>query len=211
METETTALAAGAPAPTRRMSYEEFLDWCDEDTLAEWVDGEVQMTSPCSDPHQALVGFLQSILQFWVEERELGLIRTAPFQMRLITPPRGREPDLFFLARAHRDRLRRTYLEGPADLVIEVVSPESVGRDRGDKFVEYEQAGIPEYWLIDPDRRQAEFYQSGPDGRYRLALGGETGTYVSPGLAGLALPVEWLWEDPLPPLRTAFRALGLLP
>jgi Uma2 family endonuclease len=49
-----------------------------------------------------------------------------------------------------------------------------VGRDRGDKFVEYEAAGVREYWLIDPDRKQAEFYQLAETGRYQLAaLDGE--------------------------------------
>ncbi|MEJ7756097.1 MAG: Uma2 family endonuclease [Nocardioidaceae bacterium] len=54
---------------------------------------------------------------------------------------------------------QKTYLDGAADLAIEIISPESIGRDRGEKFVEYEAAGIREYWLIDPERRQAEFYR----------------------------------------------------
>ena len=209
MEAGTREVVASKP-PTRRMSYDEFLAWCDEDTLAEWVDGEVRMTSPASYRHQDLVAFLQTILRFWVEARELGVIQIAPFQMRLTVPaPRGREPDILFVARDHRERLLTNYLDGPADLLVEIVSPESVARDRGEKFVEYEAAGVSEYWLIDPDRRQAEFYQLDPDGHYQLALGGATGTYVSPRLAGFALPVEWLWEEPLPNLRDALQALGL--
>jgi Uma2 family endonuclease len=110
----------------------------------------------------------------------------------------------------HLDRLRRIYLDGPADLVVEITSPESIGRDRGEKFVEYEAAGIPEYWLIDPERRQVEFYQLGADGRYRAAVVGATGIYESRVLDGLRLPVEWLWQDPLPDETEALRTLGLL-
>lgn len=56
----------------RGMSYAEFLDWCDKDTRAEWVDGEVIMASPASLAHQILVGFLLKILDTYVEQRELG-------------------------------------------------------------------------------------------------------------------------------------------
>ena len=54
------------------MSYEEFLDWCDEDTLAEWVDGQVIMTSPVSEPHQALADFFLTVLNIYVHQRQLG-------------------------------------------------------------------------------------------------------------------------------------------
>lgn len=197
--------------PPGKLTYEEFLEWCDEDTWAEWVAGEVQMVSPASRTHQDLSGFLYIILRFWTRKHDLGVVLQPPFQMRLGPPvDRGREPDLIFVAANHRDRLKETYLDGPADLVVEITSPESLGRDRGDKFVEYEQAGILEYWLIDRDRQRAEFYQLRPDGRFRVALAGTSGGYESPVLAGLRLPLEWLWQDPLPDEETALRSLGLL-
>jgi len=78
------ALSAPLPPPTPTgLTYEEFLAWTDEDTLAEWVDGEVVMTSPASDRHQDLVRFLTSVMSMYVETRNLGIVRPAPFQMRL--------------------------------------------------------------------------------------------------------------------------------
>ncbi len=182
------------PARPRQMTYEEFLAWADEDTLAEWVDGEVVMTSPAGYRHQDIANFLVSVLRSFVETRQLGRVLSAPFQMKL--EKSGREPDLLFIAREHLDRLKETYLDGPADLVVEVVSPESIGRDRGEKFYEYEQAGIPEYWLIDPQREQAEFYQSDARGRYRLVWPDAEGVYHSKILEGLWLRVDWLWQPP---------------
>lgn len=112
------------------MTYEEFMDWADEDTLAEWVDGTVEMTSPANARHQRVVGFLYRILAHYVELHELGEVFTAPFQQHLANARSGREPDVIFLARDHLDRLqppdRETRVEGPADLAVEVVSPESV-------------------------------------------------------------------------------------
>jgi Uma2 family endonuclease len=93
-----------------------------------------------------------TLLNIYVTARTLGVIFTAPYQMRLHQPPRGREPDILFVAQSNLGRITKQYLDGPADLVIEVISPEISGRDRGDKFYEYETAGVREYWLIDPQR-----------------------------------------------------------
>ena len=181
-----------------KMTYEEFLAWANEDTLAEWVDGEVVMYSPASDRHQDISGFLESVLRSFVEMRQLGIVRSAPFQMKL---KHGREPDLLFVAQEHLERLKETYLDGPADLVVEIISPESLERDRGARFAEYEAGGIPEYWLLDPLRRWAEFYQLGEEGRYEIAFAGREGVYHSERLPGFWLRVEWLWQEPLPAIE----------
>lgn len=196
-----------SPAKPPRMSYEEFLQWAGEDVLAEWVDGEVIMMSPASNQHQDLVRFLTAVLSIYVETQGLGVIRPAPFQMKLERS--GREPDLLFVANEHLNRLKETYLDGPADLAVEIVSPESAGRDRGDKFYEYAQGGVPEYWLIDPQTEWAEFYQLDGD-RYRLVFSAEEGTYRSQVLPGFWLRVEWLWQDPLPRVLDTLRELGVI-
>jgi len=183
------------PKPPR-MTYEEFLEWANEDTLAEWVDGEAVMTSPASRRHQDVVGFLFEVLRAYVRPHNLGEVIQAPFQMKL---KHGREPDLLFVAEEHLERLKETHLDGPADLVIEIVSPESLDRDRGARFAEYETGGILEYWLLDPLRRWAEFYQLGQEGRYEVAFVGREGIYASKSLPGFWLRVEWLWQEPLPP------------
>lgn len=195
-----------APSQPRQMTYEEFLSWADEDTLAEWVDGGVAMYTPASDRHQDLAGFLITVMRIYTESRQLGIVRSAPFQMKLAHT--GREPDLLFIAQEHQDRLKETYLDGPADLVVEIVSPESIGRDRGVKFYEYEEANIPEYWLIDPQREQAEFYQLDEQGRYCLVSPGAEGIYHSRVLPDFDLPVAWLWHPPR--VLDALRQLSLI-
>jgi len=195
------------PGTRPRMTYEEFLAWADEDTLAEWVDGEVVMYSPASDRHQDISDFLESVLRSFVEARQLGIVRSAPFQMKL---EQGREPDLLFVARERLERLKETYLSGPAGLVVEIVSPESVGRDRGTKFREYERAGIPEYWLIDPQTKRAEFYRLTENEQYRLVPPDGEGIYGSAVLHGFWLRVAWLWQTPLPSVIDVLHELGLI-
>jgi Uma2 family endonuclease len=199
-----------ATSPPAKISYEEFLAQSDEDTYAEWVDGEVIEMSPASDKHQETAGFLYSLLQHFVETKRLGAVRIAPFQMKTGPDLPGREPDVLFIANENLDRRKANYLSGPADLVIEVISPESRARDRGAKFYEYEQGGVREYWLIDHIRRQAEFYQLGEDGIYRLISADSEGIYRSAVLRGLWLKVEWLWQEPLPLLMDVLRQWGLV-
>lgn len=163
--------------PPEYMTYEEFLEWADEDTLAEWVDGVVVMTSPASLRHQEIMDFLRELLATYIKVHKLGKVVSPPFQMKLKRT--GREPDLLFVTNEHLGRLKKTYLDGPADLVVEIVSPESQERDRSDKVREYSEAGIPEYWLIEPDMQQAIFYHLDTDGHYHAAALDAEGIYRS--------------------------------
>ncbi len=207
---QVRAATEGREPPSGRMTYEEFLAWADEDTWAEWVDGEVIVLSPASYQHQRLSYFLTAVLGVYVETRHLGLVLNAPFQVKLGPDLPGREPDLLFVSRERSDIIRATYLDGPADLVVEIISPESIARDRGEKFVEYEKAGVREYWLLDPERRRAEFYQLGVDNNYQVALPDAEGVYHSKVVAGFWLRVEWLWEEPLPPVLDVLRELKVI-
>ena len=193
---------------TSRITYEDFLAQADEDVSAEWVDGEVILMSPASDQHQDLADFLTALLRLFAEEQSLGKVRSAPFQMKTGPDLPGREPDVLFVSHDHLDRLRDSHLDGPADLAIEIISRDSRGRDRGEKFYEYEQGGVSEYWMIDPLRGQAEFYRLGEDSLFHSVRVTEDGMFESAVLKGLWLRVEWLWQRP--PLLEVIRAWNLI-
>lgn len=200
------ALLASEPQPKATMTYDEFLAWANEDTLAEWVDGRVVLASPVGLRHQEIVNFLVGVLSGFARLHGLGRVLNGSFQMKLAHS--GREPDVLFVGADHLDRLTPTYLDGPADLVIEVISPESIGRDRGDKFSEYEQAGISEYWLLDPDAQRAEFYQLDASGHYQPVAADADHIYRSRALPGLWLNTDWLWQDPLPAVEEALLTVA---
>jgi len=193
-----------------KITYEEFLHSCDEDTLAEWVDGEVVMTSPASDRHQDLCDFLVTILRVYTEQRGLGLVRSAPFQMKTGPNLPGREPDILFVAKENVPRFKNVYLDGPADLIVEVVSPESRLRDRGEKLAEYEMGGVREYWVIDPGRQQADFSVLDEGGRYERRRPDAQGVYRSAVVPGFWINEQWFWSDPLPKALGVLRELGVV-
>jgi Uma2 family endonuclease len=207
LKTDLVSPAKGSP-PLPRMTFEEFLDW-NGDTYAEWVDGEVILMSPVSSKHQLLAAFLAALLQFFVEANNRGLVLTAPFLMKLAFRPSGREPDVMFIARERLDDLTNVYLDGPADLAIEVISPDSRTRDRKDKYLEYQQAGVREYWLFDPIRKRTEFYRLNEEGTY-TAFPVDDGIFRSEVLQGLWLKVDWLWQEPLPSLMSVLKEWGLV-
>ena len=204
-----------APAPHAlgeklRMSYEEFLNWADEDVHAEWVNGEVIVAMPAKEIHQNIVEFLYVMLNFFVRWFALGKVHTAPFEMRVLADGPAREPDLLFVANDHLERLTNDRLAGPADLIVEVISGDSVYRDRVDKFEEYEAGGVREYWIVDPrpGKQRADFWILDANGRYRA---GEIkdGIYRSTVLPGLWLRVEWLLAENLPdPLVALAQIVG---
>lgn len=201
---------AEVDVPARKLTYEEFLEWCDEDTWAEWVEGEVVVLSPASRRHQEVVDFLVQTLGVFVQARGLGVVLSAPFQMKTGPDLPGREPDVLFVARENLGRLRDRYLDGPADLVVEVSSPDSRLRDRGEKLAEYEAGGVREYWVLDPDLGRADFFVLGADGRYDRVRPDADGVYRSRVVEGFWVRPEWTWQDPLPPVLDVLRELGLV-
>ena len=116
----------------------------------------------------------------------------------------AREPDIMVILNAHLDRMRDTYIDGIADVVVEIVSPESDIRDYADKLTEYEAVGVPEYWLIDPQRQQAVIHVL-EGGRYRRAPLDAQGRLVSTVLPGFALDTALLWQQPYPGSITIVR------
>ncbi len=190
----------------KKYTFEEYLSWPGAERV-EWVDGEIITMAAASIRHELIVSFVEFILKGYVRRHDLGLVFGSNAAMKLDAQRRGREPDLLFIKREREHLLRENYLDGPADVVIEVVSPESIGRDRGEKFIEYEAAGIPEYWYLDPQRQEAEFYRLDAHGRYRLApVTG--GVFHSQVVTGFWLRVAWLWE--LPNELDVLRELGVI-
>ena len=192
-----------------RMSYEEFLAWADEDVHAEWVDGEVIVQMPLKRPHQRVVAFLLQVIGLFTQLFQLGEVLPAPFEMRATPDGPAREPDLIFVAREHLDLLSQERLSGPADLVVEVISDDSVARDRADKFYEYQEAGVREYWIVDsrPGRERTDFYVLDDKGRYRPVPPDSDGRYHSTVLLGFWLSVDWVTSVEPPAVLTALTQI----
>lgn len=174
----------------------------------EWVEGFVIKMSPATLRHNNLIKFLSMLLDIYFELKPIGRTILPPFVMRLPAfPRRRREPDLLVVLNSNPHQLKETYMDGPADICIEIVSEGSIDEDHGTKFMEYEKGGVPEYWIIDPIHKEPRFYRLGDNGIYVRQSEDERGFYRTPALPGLALHVPTLWQDALPGPGATFQAV----
>lgn len=128
-------------------STEEYLA-LDTNHLVEYSHGYIEVLPMPTMSHQLIAAFLYQALQDFVRARQLGLVLFAPLPVQLWAG-KFREPDLVFMRTEHAERMGNAFWEG-ADLVIEVVSDANRHHDLETKRREYAQAGIPEYWIVDP-------------------------------------------------------------
>jgi Uma2 family endonuclease len=203
-----SAVPAQSPAP--RMSEDQFEAWilASEGVRAEWIDGVVQMMSPVSLEHSDLNFWIMRLLAEFTERKNLGGNINSDYMVRLSGGKLRRVPDILYVTEARRSLMTRTYLEGPPDLAVEIVSDDSQSRDRREKYNEYEAAGVREYWIVDPFTQQIEAYALGEDVRY-VRIAEVEGKIPSTVLPGFYLRNEWLWANPRPTVRSLFAELGL--
>ncbi len=183
----------------RKATFEEYLALGAERTQTEWVNGEVRTYMPVTIRHQQLVNFLDRVLGIFVEIFGLGIVLTDRIAMRALVNV-AREPDVMFVAAENLERLKPTHLAGAADFVVEILSDDSVARDRSDKFFEYQEIGVREYLMIDPrvGKQRIDFYRLDEAGSYQPIVADEQGRYHSRVVKGFWFRREWFWQEPPP-------------
>ncbi len=205
----TVATTRPPPAATTLSPWERF-DALPDDTKAELIDGELVYVMPASSAHNRVVGMVYALMLAVAAKQGSGEAFTDQFEMRL-----GAQrfvPDASFVrSTEHLDRVLPTRIEGPADLVVEVLSPDSVARDRGVKLRDYAAAGVQEYWLLDPETERIEVYARQPDGTFVPLAPDRTSALASQVVPGLRLRPEWLWPGAgrPPDVLAALRAHGI--
>jgi Uma2 family endonuclease len=177
------------------IGFEQFLTLFSE-RHAEWIMGKVILVVSNNTRHQIILGLLFSLFNTFLGLKKIaGRILLAGIPMHITDKQPAREPDLMVVLGDKIEKIQETYLDGPADIVVEIVSPESSKRDRGDKFDEYEAAGVAEYWLLDPLRRESKVYTLDADGYYRPLPVDEQGRLTSRVLPGFAIEADLLWRE----------------
>ena len=198
--------------PERRipMTYDEYWAWGQQEGHhGEWVDGEVIVFMTTSDRHQRILSHLMLVLGNYLSRRRLGRIYSQTFEMRS-RDGAAREPDIVVLLNEHLARLESVRVRGAADLAVEIISPDSVTRDRKVKLAEYAAAGLPEYWVVDPRERHEsiQILALGEEGEYVAVQPGPDGRLWSTVLSGVWADPAWLaYDDELPDSVTLSLAM----
>jgi Uma2 family endonuclease len=152
------------------------------------------MTPAPATGHQKSSISLSSRLYTYVQDHDLGMVLTAPCDVRLPNQPVPFQPDIFFIRKNNLQIIQETEVIGAPDLVIEILSPSNASYDRVEKFEVYQAAAVPEYWLVDYQAKTIEIFSLG-EGAYQLAQKYELGdTITSAQLPGFQLPVERVFD-----------------
>ena len=178
------------PAPGE-WTYQDYLrlrSRTDDGRRFEVIRGVLYVTATPTWLHQHAVWRLGYYFQEFVQKHRLGTVAGAPFDILL--PDRigdPVQPDLFYFRTGNQPIPEDNRFVGVPDLVAEVLSPSTRRRDQKDKLDAYRDAGIPEYWLVNPQTRTVTLYGLTEDRtRYvEVARGGEgerVGSTVLPGL-----------------------------
>lgn len=185
----------------RGISEEDFFELATEDDKWELIDGTLIIHTPVSWGHQEIAAFLFRLLSDYVEKKGLGVVTYNPMVARL-AEGRALEPDIFFIHKGLRSKIRDLYVEAVPDMVIEVTAKRRRSYDLGQKLEVYQDAGVKEVWIIDWQKQQVYAYTRGPRGYSEKVV--KEGRLPSKAVRGFWLDVGWLWKRPLP---DKFKAL----
>jgi Uma2 family endonuclease len=164
------APANNVPGPEQGFwTYDDYAALPDDGRRYEIVNGVLYMSPSPSWSHQEIVGEIFSHLRTYLRTTGSGGAFMAPIDVEL-APNVVFQPDVVVLLKANRKKLKERHIVGAPDLAVEIVSPSSETHDRHKKIDAYARAGVPEYWIVDPDARTVE------------VLAWEKGEYQSQGV-----------------------------
>jgi Uma2 family endonuclease len=147
---------ASGPHPTARLTYADYLLLPEGDGKHyEIIDGELFVNPSPATYHQTLSRRIQFQLYVQVEEAGRGQVFDAPTCLHL-SEVDIMEPDLIVVLEGAQATIERLKIVGVPALVVEILSPSTRRKDRVAKRARYERAGVPEYWIVDPDAHVVE-------------------------------------------------------
>ena len=176
-------MAAVLEKQAKRWTYEEYYK-LDDNQRHEIFDGNLLMAPAPDTWHQSWLNDINLFLSQFVKRQKLGRIFIAPIDV-VLDPENTVQPDIVFVSADNAGIIQRRAIFGTPDLLIELISPSSVRRDRYDKKELYARFGVKEYWIGDPANKSLEILTL-KEGRYELYCAAETqGKLNSLVLAGL--------------------------
>jgi len=175
-------------------TYDDYARLPDDGWRYEVIRGDLHMSPAASARHQGVVVALVQVLHGFVHEHDLGRILLAPIDVMLPDLASPVQPEVLVVLKANR-HIIRPRVEGVPDLVIEVLSPATARHDRTTKYRLYAEAGVSEYWIIDPDAGAADIYTRRGNGFVPLGHYERGGVILSELLPGLRLPMDELLAD----------------
>ena len=160
------------------------------------IEGDLVMSPSPNIYHQAIVTRICTLLMQFLEKKPLGEVLIAPLDV-FLSEINVYQPDVIFVSNQRRSILTEQGLEGPPDLVVEVLSPGTARFDKGSKRKVYARAGVEELWLVDAEARLIHVYQLTKDAETPAATYDERAVFTTSLLPGLHLKAASIFKSPL--------------
>lgn len=190
-----TTVPIAATQEARLWTAEEFLESLEPGMHADLIGGDKFMHSPVNLRHADLLNFLDRLLAGYIETKKFGRLYREVVAVRL-SLRNVFLPDLAYFTPDQVARLQRTYAPFAPTFVVEALSPWTGDRDLGPKFAEYEEHGVQEYWVLDPEALVHRFFRREGDRLAEFAHGDEV--IVAQSIPGFWVRRAWLNPDKLP-------------
>lgn len=174
---------------------DEFLDWLNPGVHADLIEGEKFLHLPVNFKHARQLNFLHHLLGLYTERKRLGEVHREVIAVRL-SSRNVFLPDLCFFTTEQVARLAPAHAPFAPTLVVEALSPWSADRDVGPKFAAYEEHGVQEYWVLDPEHLAHRFYRRQGELLVEFASGDDL--IRAQTVPGFWVKRAWLDPDRLP-------------
>ena len=172
-----------------KLTYREYCRISDDGKRHEIIDGAHYVNPAPETAHQAISGRMYVQLYAQIAEPELGQVYYAPTDLQLSDHDIV-QPDLIVILNERQGIITQKKIDGVPDMVVEILSPSTRQLDLGPKLRLYRRAGVPEYWIVDPDARIVEQHLL-RDGEFTVFRHSER--VVFQGLPDVAVNVLELW------------------
>jgi len=182
--------------PALKLTYEDYERFPNDGKRHELIDGDHYVTPAPSRKHQYVSGRLHARLFSFVDERRIGHVYSAPFDV-VLSDVDVVQPDLLFVSSERMPRLTERNLQGAPDLVIEISSESTRRTDETTKRKLYERFGVQEYWVVDPALETVRVYRRAAGGfASAVELAAEAKDRLeTPLLPGLELPLAEIFAE----------------
>jgi Uma2 family endonuclease len=179
---------ASRPRPRVVWTYEDYRTLPDDRNRYEVIDGELLMTPAPSTTHQRVSKRLGRMLLQELEDTGIAIVYYAPIDV-IFSPTSVVQPDLVVVMKERQGIITERGIEGPPDIVIEILSPTSRSADLHSKRKLYSSQEVSEYWIADPETHTVEVLELTQDG-YRSRVLCRPGGRIDSGIVRAELPVD---------------------
>ena len=176
-----------------RLTYEDYAGLPNDGKRYEILDGDLAVTPAPATRHQIVSINLSAVLHLFIRRNQLGRLLEAPTDV-ILADTTIVQPDVLFVRAERAAIISERGVEGPPDLVVEILSKGTTRQDRTTKATLYARYSVRHYWIVDPDARTIELYELDRDS-YRLIAKESGESTIRPALfAGLVIEPADVWD-----------------